>query len=262
MFYPEIMRNSLPECRHIPAFACIFGPIMNPARISIAIDGYSSCGKSTLAKQLAKQLNYNYLDTGAMYRAVTLYAINNGFFKDDLLYVDQLVGSLGDIELHFEVNPQSGKSEIYLNGKNVEGIIRSLEVAAKVSEVSAVKEVRTKLHVLQTAIGRRKAVVMDGRDIGTVVMPDAELKIFLTADNDIRVQRRYAELRAQGKDVSLAEIMENLKHRDYIDANRVEDPLRQAEDARVLDNSDLNEAEQLQIALGWAREAMISKHTQ
>ena len=233
---------------------------MNPARISIAIDGYSSCGKSTLAKQLARQLNYNYLDTGAMYRAVTLYAINNGFFKDDLLYVDQLVGSLGDIELHFEVNPQSGKSEIYLNGKNVEGVIRSLEVAAKVSEVSAVKEVRTKLHILQTAIGSRKAVVMDGRDIGTVVMPDAELKIFLTADNDIRVQRRYAELRAQGKDVSQAEIAENLKHRDYIDANRVEDHLRRADDARVLDNSDLNEAEQLRIALDWAREAMESKN--
>ena len=231
-------------------------------RISIAIDGYSSCGKSTLAKALAKSLNYSYLDTGAMYRAVTLHAINNGFFKDDLLYVDQLIASLNDIELHFEVNPQTGKSEIYLNEKNVEGLIRSLDVAGKVSEVSAIKEVRTKLHVLQTAIGRKKAVVMDGRDIGTVVMPDAELKIFLTADNDVRVQRRYAELRAQGKDVSVAEIAENLKHRDYIDANRVEDPLRQAEDAIVLDNSDLTEAEQLQIALDWAHERIEQKNSQ
>lgn len=227
---------------------------MKPTSISIAIDGYSSCGKSTLAKAIAKQLNYNYLDTGAMYRAVTLYAINHGFFKDDLLYVDQLVGSLDEIELHFEVNPESGKSEIFLNGKNVEGLIRALDVASKVSEVSAIKEVRTKLHILQMAIGKKKAVVMDGRDIGTVVMPDAELKIFLTAENDIRVQRRYAELRAQGKDVSFAEIAENLKHRDYIDANRVEDPLRQADDARVLDNSELTEAEQLQIAMDWARE--------
>lgn len=232
---------------------------MKSERISIAIDGYSSCGKSTLAKAIAKQLNYNYLDTGAMYRAVTLFAINNGFFKDDLLYVDQLVASLESIELHFEVNPQSGKSEIFLNDKNVEGVIRSLEVAAKVSEVSAIKEVRTKLHILQRAIGKRKGVVMDGRDIGTVVMPDAELKIFLTADNDIRVQRRYAELRAQGKDVSIAEIAENLKHRDYIDANRVEDPLRQADDARVLDNSELTEAEQLQIALDWAQAAIEQK---
>lgn len=232
---------------------------MKSDRISIAIDGYSSCGKSTLAKALAKQLNYNYLDTGAMYRAVTLHALNNGFFKDNLLYVEQLVASLDDIELHFEVNPQTGKSEIFLNDKNVEGLIRSMDVAAKVSEVSAIREVRSKLHVLQRAIGKKKGVVMDGRDIGTVVMPDAELKIFLTADNDIRVQRRYAELRAQGKDVSFAEIAENLKHRDYIDANRVEDPLRQAEDARVLDNSELTEAEQLQIALEWTQEAADHK---
>lgn len=232
---------------------------MKSDRISIAIDGYSSCGKSTLAKALAKQLNYNYLDTGAMYRAVTLHALNNGFFKDNLLYVEQLVASLDDIELHFEVNPQTGKSEIFLNDKNVEGLIRSMDVAAKVSEVSAIREVRSKLHVLQRAIGKKKGVVMDGRDIGTVVMPDAELKIFLTADNDIRVQRRYAELRAQGKDVSFAEVAENLKHRDYIDANRVEDPLRQAEDARVLDNSELTEAEQLQIALEWTQEAVDYK---
>ena len=232
---------------------------MKSERISIAIDGYSSCGKSTMAKALAKQLNYSYLDTGAMYRAVTLYAINHGFFKDDLLYVDQLVAALDDIELHFEVNLENGKSEIFLNGKNVEGLIRAMDVASKVSEVSTIKEVRRKLQVKQGAIGKRKGVVMDGRDIGTVVMPDAELKIFLTADIDIRVQRRYAELRAQGKDVSTAEIAENLKHRDYIDAHREEDPLRQAEDARVLDNSDLTEAEQMQIAMDWVNEAIENK---
>jgi len=212
-----------------------------------------------MAKSLAKQLNYSYLDTGAMYRAVTLYAINHGFFKDDLLYVDQLVAALDDIELHFEVNLENGKSEIFLNGKNVEGLIRAMDVASKVSEVSTVKEVRRKLQIKQGAIGKRKGVVMDGRDIGTVVMPDAELKIFLTADIDVRVERRYAELRAQGKDVSVAEIAENLKHRDYIDAHREEDPLRQADDARVLDNSDLTEAEQMQIAMDWVNEAIEKK---
>lgn len=228
--------------------------------ISIAIDGYSSCGKSTLAKAMAKQLNYNYLDTGAMYRAVTLYALNHGFFKDGLLYLDELIAALDEVELHFEVNPHNGKSEIFLNGKNVEGLIRSLDVASKVSEVSAVKEVRKKLQVLQRQIGQNKSVVMDGRDIGTVVMPDAELKIFLTAENTIRIQRRYDELRAQGKDVSFAEIAENLKHRDYIDAHREEDPLRQAEDAIVLDNSSLSEVEQLHIALAWAKEKITEKN--
>ena len=227
--------------------------------ISIAIDGFSSCGKSTLAKAMAKSLNYSYLDTGAMYRAVTLYALKQGFFKDGLIYMEKLLGSLGDIEMHFEVNPQTGKSELFLNGKNVESEIRSLEVASKVSEISAIKEVRRKLQAVQKEIGARKAVVMDGRDIGTVVMPDAELNIFLTADGEIRAQRRFAELRSQGKDVSMAEIHDNLKHRDHIDAHREEDPLRQAEDARVLDNSEITESEQLQIALGWAHEAIQHK---
>lgn len=227
--------------------------------ISIAIDGYSSCGKSTLAKAMAKRLNYNYLDTGAMYRAVTLHALRMGYFKDSLLYKEQLIQDLPHIELHFELNPQSGKSEIFLNGKNVESEIRGLDVASKVSEVSAVKEVRKMLQVAQRSIGAKKAVVMDGRDIGTVVMPDAELKIFLTADKAIRVQRRFAELRAQGKDVSLSEIAENLAHRDYIDAHREEDPLRQAEDAVVLDNTELSEDEQLQIALDWAGKAIEHK---
>jgi len=225
-------------------------------KISIAIDGYSSCGKSTLAKALARKLHYNYLDTGAMYRAVTLHAIKEGFFKDDLLYVDNLIDSLQNIELHFEYNQEHHRSEIFLNGKNVETEIRQLEVASKVSEVSAVPEVRKKLQHLQREIGKNKAVVMDGRDIGTVVIPDAELKIFMTADEEIRTKRRFEELRAQGKDLTMNEVRENLKHRDYIDTHRAEDPLRQAEDALLLDNSKINQEEQLTLVLGWVDEIL------
>lgn len=232
---------------------------MRPKPISIAIDGLSSCGKSTLAKALAKRLNYNYLDTGAMYRAVTWYALSQGWFKDGLLFADRLIDALPGLEIHFELNPETGKSEVFLNGRNIEKEIRSMEVAAKVSEVSAIREVRRKLQALQKQMGAGKGVVMDGRDIGTVVIPDAELKIFLTADPEIRVKRRFHELRSQGRQVTEAEVEENLKHRDYIDANREEDPLRKAEDARVLDNSELTEAEQLDIAYRWALEAMEGK---
>lgn len=221
-------------------------------RISIAIDGFSSCGKSTLAKALAHKLNYNYLDTGAMYRAVTLYAMDKKMYTDGTLNKSQLIHSLPDIFLHFEVSPLSGKSEIYLNNVNVESRIRSLEVARFVSEVSTIPEVRRKLQSMQREIGRAKGVVMDGRDIGTVVMPDAELKIFMTAENDIRAARRYAELKSQGKTISMNEVYENLRQRDYIDSNRVEDPLRKADDALVLDNSNLSEEQQLQLAYSWA----------
>jgi cytidylate kinase len=221
-------------------------------RISIAIDGFSSCGKSTLAKALAHKLNYNYLDTGAMYRAVTLYAMDKKMYTDGTLNKSQLIHSLPDIFLHFEVSPLSGKSEIYLNNVNVESRIRSLEVARFVSEVSTIPEVRRKLQSMQREIGRTKGVVMDGRDIGTVVMPDAELKIFMTAENDIRAARRYAELKSQGKTISMNEVYENLRQRDYIDSNRVEDPLRKADDALVLDNSNLSEEQQLQLAYSWA----------
>lgn len=221
-------------------------------RISIAIDGFSSCGKSTLAKALAHKLNYNYLDTGAMYRAVTLYAMDKKMYTDGALNKTQLIHSLPDIFLHFEVSPLSGKSEIYLNNVNVESRIRSLEVARFVSEVSTIPDVRRKLQSMQREIGRTKGVVMDGRDIGTVVMPDAELKIFMTAENDIRAARRYAELKSQGKTISMNEVYENLRQRDYIDSNRVEDPLRKADDALVLDNSNLSEEQQLQVAYSWA----------
>lgn len=221
-------------------------------RISIAIDGFSSCGKSTLAKALAHKLNYNYLDTGAMYRAVTLYAMDKKMYTDGALNKTQLIHSLPDIFLHFEVSPLSGKSEIYLNNVNVESRIRSLEVARFVSEVSTIPDVRRKLQSMQREIGRTKGVVMDGRDIGTVVMPDAELKIFMTAENDIRAARRYAELKSQGKTISMNEVYENLRQRDYIDSNRVEDPLRKADDALVLDNSNLSEEQQLQLAYSWA----------
>jgi cytidylate kinase len=235
---------------------------MTAKPISIAIDGFSSCGKSTLAKALAKRLNYNYLDTGAMYRAVTWHALNQGWLKDGLLFADRLIDSLPGLEIHFELNPETGKSEVFLNGRNVEKEIRGMDVAAKVSEVSAIREVRRKLQALQKQIGAGKRVVMDGRDIGTVVIPDAELKIFLTADPEIRVKRRFQELRSQGREVTEAEVAENLKHRDYIDANREEDPLRKADDARVLDNSELTEAEQLEVAYGWAMETIQGKVNQ
>jgi cytidylate kinase len=233
-----------------------FCRVMSPKSISIAIDGFSSCGKSTLARALAKKLNYKYLDTGAMYRAVTLFALNRGFFSQGVLLPDKLAQALTELSLHFEFNPETGKSDIFLNGRNVEKEIRGMEVAAKVSEVSAIRAVRRKMQEMQRMMGAAKSVVMDGRDIGTVVIPDAELKIYLTADPQIRIQRRLRELHGQGRSVSEKEVAENVKHRDYLDANREEDPLRQAEDARVLDNSNLSEEEQLELAYSWAMECI------
>jgi len=228
-------------------------------KISIAIDGFSSCGKSTLAKALANKLHYHYLDTGAMYRAVTLFAMKEGLVKDGLLFVDEISRRLDEIEITFERNRETGRSDVVLNGKNVEKEIRSQDVASLVSPVSAIQAVRRKLHVSQRKMAEKKGVVMDGRDIGTVVMPDAELKIFMTADTEVRVQRRFEEQRAKGQDVSIDQVRENLKTRDLIDSTRVEDPLRQAEDAIVLDNSDLTPEEQLQMALGWALKAIEDK---
>jgi cytidylate kinase len=236
-----------------------FCGVISPKSISIAIDGFSSCGKSTLARGLAKKLNYKYLDTGAMYRAVTLFALNRDFFQHGVLLADNLIEALPELSLHFEYNPETGKSDIFLNGHNVEKEIRSMEVAAKVSEVSALRAVRRKMQEMQRMMGAAKSVVMDGRDIGTVVIPDAELKIYLTADPQIRIQRRLQELRGQGRDVSEQEVAENVKHRDYLDANREEDPLRQAEDAVVLDNSQLTEEEQLDVAYSWAMERINGK---
>lgn len=212
-------------------------------KISIAIDGYSSTGKSTLARQLAKALGYVYIDSGAMYRAVTLYALEQGLIGDqpDAAALEAL---LPNIELHFENNPETGRSEIVLNGKNVEQQIRSLEVSAHVSQVAALGPVREKLVALQRAMGNKGGVVMDGRDIGTVVIPEADLKIFMTASPEIRASRRYKELLERGEKVSYQEVLHNVRERDYLDSNREISPLRKAADALELDNSDMGLKEQ------------------
>jgi CMP/dCMP kinase len=224
---------------------------MKAAKIIITIDGYSSCGKSTLAKQLAQELNYTYIDTGAMYRAITLYFIRN---HTDWTTAEEVAQALQDIELEFVVNPRSGNREIHLNGENVEYLIRDLVVAEKVSDVAAIADVRTFAVAQQRKMGEAKGVVMDGRDIGTTVFPQAELKIFMTADNAIRVERRFKELFAKNPNITIEEVKANLEMRDYIDSHREVSPLRKAEDAVILDNSDITPEEQLQLALTWARE--------
>ena len=222
-------------------------------KITIAIDGYSSTGKSTIAKQLANKLGYIYVDTGAMYRAITLYALQHNLTKPEL-NSKKLIECLPEIEVSFEYNKTRGASDVLLNGKNVEKEIRQMEVSNNVSPVAAVKEVRKKLVELQQKMGEQKGVVMDGRDIGTVVFPDAELKIFMTASDEIRAQRRFNELKEKGNNITLVEVQKNLKERDHIDTTRVEDPLRQAEDARVIDNSDLTRENQFELALSWVEE--------
>ena len=218
-------------------------------KINIAVDGYSSCGKSTLAKALASELGYVYIDTGAMYRAVTLFSIKNN------LNLNDLVLNLHKIRVSFSFNNSIQKSETLLNGENVEKEIRERkDVAEKVSGVSTIKEVRKKLVSIQKEIGKNGGVVMDGRDIGTVVFPTAELKLFITASVEIRAKRRYEELRAKGLDVSFEEVKKNLGSRDFIDSNRKEDPLRKAEDDVLIDNSHLSISGQLEIALSLARE--------
>jgi CMP/dCMP kinase len=219
-------------------------------KITIAIDGYSSCGKSTLAKSLAQKLNYAYVDTGAMYRAVTLYALRSGFIDGDH-HVDEekLIESLEKIELSFEYDPIHKISHTLLNGENVEREIRTMEINSNVSKVSSIKAVREKMIALQRQMGRQKGVVMDGRDIGTNVFPRAELKLFMTADTDVRVQRRYDELHSKGQFVTVDEVKANLLLRDYEDSHRKENPLTQAKDAIVLDNSDLSREQQLEYVL-------------
>jgi CMP/dCMP kinase len=218
-------------------------------KILIAIDGYSSCGKSTLAKALSKALHYAYVDTGAMYRAVTLYFLDNDIHFDNAEAIQQ---ALGHINIHFE--RIDGKNTTFLNGKNVEEEIRTMRISARVSEVAALSEVRRAMVSQQKKMGERRGVVMDGRDIGTVVFPDAELKIFLTADPEIRVIRRYDELSSKGDNIDIEEIRYNLSERDRIDTSRADSPLRKADDAIVLDNSGLTEIEQLNQALVWANE--------
>ena len=214
-------------------------------KIIVTIDGYSSCGKSTLAKKLASKLHYKYIDSGAMYRAITLYFLRNRIDWNDNAEVDN---AISNIELHFEVNPDTKQSEIFLNGENVEYVIRDLVVAEKVSEVAAVKEVRTFAVAAQQKLGDAKGIVMDGRDIGTTVFPNAELKIFLQADPAIRVTRRFKELHEKNPAVTIEEVKHNLEMRDYIDSNREISPLRKAEDAIILDNTDLSPEETLNKA--------------
>lgn len=210
----------------------------------IAIDGYSSCGKSTLAKALAKRLQYLYIDSGAMYRAVTLYFLRNGVPYSDNVRVAE---ALGNIHIDFEVGPEG--TMILLNGEDVTDEIRQMYVSDAVSEVSAIKAVRLAMVAQQQRLGQDKDTVMDGRDIGTTVFPDADLKIFMTADPKVRAERRYRELINKGEKVNLEEVFENLAHRDFIDTTREESPLVRAPDAVVLDNTDLNEQEQLQFVL-------------
>lgn len=213
-------------------------------KITIAIDGFSSCGKSTMAKDLAKRIGYVYVDSGAMYRAVTLYAMEHDCFDGEQLDVEKLRSLMGDICISFQFNPETGKPDTYLNNIKVEDRIRTMEVSERVSIVAALDFVRTEMVAQQQAFGKEKGVVMDGRDIGTTVFPDAELKIFLTASPEIRAQRRFDELKAKGQEASFEEILENVKERDYLDQHREVSPLVQAEDAILLDNSNLTIEEQ------------------
>jgi len=225
-------------------------------KIVIAIDGFSSCGKSTMAKDLARKVNYIYIDSGAMYRAVTLFSLQHGLFHGDELDEESLKEKIGEINITFRLNAQS-LPETYLNGKNVETEIRSMEVSNKVSIVSAVPFVRKEMVKLQQQMGNEKGIVMDGRDIGTVVFPDAELKVFVTATPEIRAKRRYDELRSKGQmDVTLEEVYENLMQRDYIDQNRSDSPLKKADDAFLLDNTGLTKEKQMDWLLEKFNEAV------
>lgn len=218
-------------------------------KITIAIDGFSSTGKSTLAKQLAEHLGYVYVDTGAMYRAVTFFAMQNGYITADFFDKQTLINSLPSIKLHFEFNPQLGFAEMYLNDVNIETEIRTLEVSNFVSLVAEVSEVRAKLVEQQQEMGKGKGIVMDGRDIGTVVFPKAELKVFMTASSDTRAQRRFEELQQKGQTVSFEEVLKNVEQRDYIDTHRDDSPLRRADEAIEIDNSYLTREEQFNAVL-------------
>ena len=213
-------------------------------KITIAIDGFSSCGKSTMAKDLAREVGYIYIDSGAMYRAVTLYSIENGIFNGDVIDTEKLKNEIKNIRISFQLKKETGRPDTYLNGVNVENKIRSMEVSSKVSPISTLDFVREEMVAQQQTMGKEKGIVMDGRDIGTTVFPDAELKIFVTATPEIRAQRRYDELKAKGQEASFDEILENVKQRDYIDQNREVSPLRKAEDALLLDNTHLSIEEQ------------------
>ncbi len=214
-------------------------------KITIAIDGYSSCGKSTMAKDLAREIGYIYVDTGAMYRSVTLFAMRNSLFDEDgSIKTDELKYRMGEINISFRLNSETGRPDTYLNGELVEKEIRTMEVSANVSKIAALPFVREALVAQQQAMGKEKGIIMDGRDIGTVVFPDAELKIFVTASAEVRAQRRYDELKAKGMPADFDDILKNVKERDYIDSHRETSPLRMADDALELDNSHMTIEEQ------------------
>ncbi len=223
--------------------------------IIITIDGYSACGKSTLAQQLAKELNYIFIDSGSMYRAITLYFLRN---RIDWSRKSDVRKALEEIHLDFVYDKHTGRTDIYMNEENAEPLIRDMLVGEKVSEIAAIKEVRMFAVALQQSMGKQKGIVMDGRDIGTTVFPGAELKIFMTADPMIRVERRFQELNEKNISVTLEEVKTNLQMRDYIDSNRKESPLRKAKDAIVLDKTNLSTTQQLNMALKWAAEKINS----
>lgn len=214
-------------------------------KITIAIDGFSSCGKSTMAKDLAREIGYIYVDTGAMYRSVTLFAMRNGMFNaDGSIKTEELKQRMGEINISFRLNSETGRPDTYLNGELVEKEIRTMEVSSHVSPIAALPFVREALVAQQQAMGKEKGIIMDGRDIGTVVFPDAELKIFVTASAEVRAQRRYDELKAKGMPADFDDILKNVKERDHIDSHREVSPLRKADDAIELDNSNMTIAEQ------------------
>jgi len=227
---------------------------MTAKKIIIAIDGHSSCGKSTMAKSLAQELSYIYIDSGAMYRVVTLYALRNGLINNGVPDKEKIIGELKNIKITFKWDEVLGKNTTFLNGENVEEEIRRLEVSENVSPISTIAEVRHEMVKQQRENSKNKGIVMDGRDIGTVVFPDAELKIFMTASPEIRAQRRYMELKEKGVEVDFNSILQNVEGRDEIDSNREVSPLKKADDALVLDNSELTREEQLKWTLGKVKE--------
>lgn len=227
-------------------------------KITIAIDGFSSTGKSTLAKQLAAKLGYVYVDTGAMYRAVTFFMMQNGWITEDTLDKEAIVQALSNVKLYFQFNAELGFAEMYLNGVCVEQEIRTLEVSRCVSKIAEISEVRAKLVEQQQEMGKEKAIVMDGRDIGTVVFPDAELKLFMTASAETRAKRRFDELVEKGQHVTFAEVLQNVEERDFIDTNRDDSPLMKAQDAVAIDNSTMSKTEQFELVYQLVQEIINS----
>ncbi len=228
-------------------------------KIIIAIDGHSSCGKSTMAKSLARELGYIYIDSGAMYRVVTLHALRKGLIKNGKPEIQQVISELKNIRITFQWDEKAGKNTTFLNGENVEDEIRQLEVSQNVSPISTIAEVRTEMVKQQRENGKNKGIVMDGRDIGTVVFPDAELKIFMTASPEIRAKRRYLELKEKGQDVNFEDILKNVEGRDKIDSTREVSPLKKADDALILDNSNLTREEQLHWTIERVKEITEEK---